>query len=241
MQERRIMRDTRLGKETRSLGLGPQPSRQDETGAASETAVADRDALRAAFADEIEAEFERAREDGQRAGRQEAEAALEKARRQLERDLETAFEKRVEDELAHLRNAAEGLLEGARKLEQARADIQKALEPAVIETSLAAIGKILGREARDGTLVRRVVRQQLKQEGARSQLQIRVARVDYELLTNDDEIALDSALLTPDDRLEAGDCVIEHDQGRVDAGIETQLRELRRTLERVAARTGEVK
>jgi len=174
-----------------------------------------------------------------RAGK-EAEALVEAARREVD-DIKTAA-------YAEGRQAAEGELNAAvAQMEKRWAELEAevkdqvakfwvAVEPELLKLAVEIAGKIVRQEV-DGNreFIVEAVRTGLHQLTERQNLKIRVNPSDYQfvcdrksdLLAGFDATSLD---VIEDRRVGEGGWVIESENGHLDGKIETQLREVERTL-----------
>lgn len=185
---------------------------------------AQRRELAAAFAPELDALRAAAAEQGRREGEQALEAAVQA--RLAEHD--AAHAEHLEAATQRLEEARATLLRAAEALREQRAMQLRELEADCIEVAHAALLRLLGARAADGSLLPDLVRNALEQLGTQRVQRIRLARADLARL---DTTALAAGLeLVPDEALAPGDCVIETNRGALDASLERQLAGLRAAL-----------
>lgn len=191
----------------------------------------DRDMLRQEFAHELENLFEQARQAGFEKGQADAESRIAEEIRSREADREIAWKEREETLQLAVRNfkaAASSLEEQAREFIDSRQDL-------VIESVSAAVLKILERFAKDGSLIRRIARAQLRRQTKSHPLRVRISAEEMHLLSdsmNSDEEAADLALFEVDESLTAGECHLDFESGTLDASLNLQLERFHSALKK---------
>lgn len=191
----------------------------------------DRDMLRQEFSHELEDLFEQARRAGFEKGQADAESRIAEEIRRREADLEIAWKEREETlELAvsKFKAAASSLEKQAREFIDSRQDL-------VIESVSAAVLKILERFAKDGSLIRRIARAQLRRQITSRPVCIRVAAEDMPFLSgslDSDDEPTDLALFEADESLAAGECHLDFESGTLDASLDLQLERFHSALKK---------
>ena len=184
------------------------------------------------LASELEAKVARAREavarawsEGFRAGREKgaAEAACE-AEEQYRRQIET-----IQEQMAAFVNA----------IETGKRELFAGYEDLMLELCCRMVKKILGTEpAHRETVILPVLRKALAGVAERDRLVIRVSPADFETVSGNREFwapvaeRVKEIAIEPDERIERGGCIIESDNGIVDAQPSVQLDELSAIVER---------
>lgn len=173
---------------------------------------------------EIEAVRQQAREQGKQEG-------LVQGLQQAEQELTQRVQHQAGQLLQQrLNGVLGGLKQATAQLEQERQQVLARWEQRALQLSLAIAEKLIHQQlqAHPELLVKRV-EEILELALGGSRTIIRLSPADLERVGPHLQEVLDltrqhaGVELIPDDRLSAGDCVVETDQGRIDARIETQL------------------
>lgn len=121
-----------------------------------------------------------------------------------------------------------GLIGGVEKLKD---ELYRKIEKDVVEISIMIAGKIIGDIAVEGRdVVVNIAKEAIKRASDREVLRIRVAPVDYETLNKKRSELLQcidgikSLIFEVDESVQPGGCLIETNQGDIDARIESQLK-----------------
>jgi flagellar assembly protein FliH len=115
----------------------------------------------------------------------------------------------------------------------------RGLEQQIVELALAVAARVVAREvANDPTLVVGVVRETLAEMKEATVVRLRVHPEDYDLvLPHWEQLrqrrGAEQGLLTADERVQRGGCVVETAVGRVDAQLDTRLGQVAETFEAV--------
>jgi flagellar assembly protein FliH len=136
-----------------------------------------------------------------------------------------------EEELAdRIRIEREAILEKLKEFRQERDSYFLAVEGEVVKLSLAIAKRILHREANvDPFLLSGVVRVALEKVSGDSTIVLRVSTGDLENWERMNVMAKGARpQLIADERLEAGECVLDTSVGSVDLGVAAQLQEIER-------------
>lgn len=167
--------------------------------------------LRQKLEDDIDNEFDQARDDGFATGQKQGnERALTEWREQCER--------------------LKSIIDSAAT---SRAQIAKANEDVIAEVVYAATVRIIGQPMGSLASIRRVFGEVVADTGAASVVRLRVAKRDIELV---EKLLVEtfgnaaSCQVVADDNVVLGGCVIEQECGSLDARLETQLEALRRAV-----------
>lgn len=132
--------------------------------------------------------------------------------------------KEIEKEL----NLIRSLTEGVQRLKE---EIYERIETQVVEMSLAIARKVIyGATEQDREIVVATAKEAIKKASDREMLKIKINPVDYEVLNKRrTELVqcidgIKSILFEVDESVQPGGCLIETNQGDVDARIESQIR-----------------
>lgn len=158
----------------------------------------------------------------------EANQHLEKLQQQLENRYAMAFEKRqqsIADSIARLQQTIELAVKG---VESCRNELIRDVESGAIEIAFMAVVKILGQHAADRRLIREIIHQAILDMGNAELLKIRLSSDDFNQMS--DETSSWGKLFVEDTSLSPGDCFIETSRHSLEAGVNHQLRELKRCL-----------
>ena len=127
-----------------------------------------------------------------------------------------------------------GLIEGADKLKD---ELYSKIENDVVEIALMIARKIIGEIAeKDRDVVVNSAKEAIKRASDREVLRIRVAPVDYDALNKKRSELLQcidgikSLLIEVDESVQPGGCLIETNQGDIDARIESQFKVIQGSL-----------
>jgi flagellar assembly protein FliH len=111
------------------------------------------------------------------------------------------------------------------------------------EVVFVAVAKILGDDFATQDAVVAAVREALRRVVDRTRVVVRVAPLDFELLSNRFRVLLEGASgaaeLVADENVELGGCLVESSAGNLDARLETQMQRLREALVRARTKWGE--
>lgn len=132
---------------------------------------------------------------------------------------------------------AERVAQTIRNVERQLDDFWTAIEPDVLKLAVDIARKVIHREISENQeVVLNMVKIALYQIRDRQSLKIRVSPTDYELLREHKEEIMSSCdgmrslEILEDRRVEQGGCLIESDNGNLDARIGSQIREVERAL-----------
>ncbi len=127
-----------------------------------------------------------------------------------------------------------GLIEGAEKLKD---ELYGKVENDVVEISLMIAARIIGEIAeKDRNVVVNNAKEAIKRASDREVLKIRVSPADYEGLNKKRSELLQcfdgikSLLIEVDESVQPGGCLIETNQGDIDARIESQIKVMKGAL-----------
>lgn len=127
-----------------------------------------------------------------------------------------------------------GLIEGTEKLKD---ELYRKMENDVVEISVMIAKKIIGEIAeKDRNIVVNMAKEAIKRASDREMLRIRVAPVDYDALNKKRSELLQcidgikSLIFEADESVQPGGCLIETNQGEIDARIESQVKVIKGTL-----------
>lgn len=196
--------------------LGVQPSPKDSE---PEVPVRARERIREletklAALEEKAAKFPRQVEEARREGVEQGHAAEGRARTEL------------------LKQCSAGLTRAMEKFVADRDRYLGAVEHEVVRLALAIAARVLHREAHmDPLLLSGAVRVALGQLGEAAEVKLRVPEAEQDLWSEMLRLMPNLALrpeLVPDDRLHAGEAVLEAHSGSVDLGVRAQLEEIER-------------
>lgn len=161
----------------------------------------------------------------------EAETARREAERvrvEAERETRAEMTAVMEEKIAEERAAVAKLIAG---FEQERVRYFAEVEREVVSLALAVAARVLHREASlDPMLLRAVVRVALDKVSGESDVTLRVPLEQVQTWSEviAEERRADVVTVTGDDRLAAGDAVLETSVGRVELGVAEQLKEIER-------------
>jgi flagellar assembly protein FliH len=164
------------------------------------------------------------------AARQEAEAIRSAAYQQGMEEAQAEF---AADRAALTQTVADTIADVNQQVE----DFWGAIEPELLKLAVDVARKVVHREiVENQEVVLNMVKIALYQLRDRQSLKIRVSTADYDLLREHKEEIMGSCdgmrnlEILQDRRVEQGGCLIESDNGNLDARIETQIREVERAL-----------
>lgn len=130
----------------------------------------------------------------------------------------------IENELRILRTLIEGI-------ERLKEELYRKIEEDVVEISLSIARKIIYEVAEhDREMVVAVAKEAIKRASDREMLKIKISPVDYEILNKKRTELLQcvdgikSIVFEVDESVRPGGCLIETNQGDVDARIESQIK-----------------
>ena len=173
--------------------------------------------------------------------RDEAEAMVMAARQEADMIRSTAHQAGLE---SARHESDKERAELAERVAQTIEDIQRqtdefwvAIEPELLKLAVEIARKVVHKEITESQeIILNMVKIALYQIKDRHSLKIRVNPADYDLLREHKEEIMSSCdgmrslEIIDDRRVEQGGCLIESDNGNLDARIETQLREVERAL-----------
>ncbi|MFW5867491.1 MAG: FliH/SctL family protein [Armatimonadota bacterium] len=148
--------------------------------------------------------------------------------------VESVDEETTSAEADRTRGLVQAMLSG---FARQRRELLTELQPYVVRIAVEVARRIVQRELRtDPGLVNRTVRSALEQVAMASETRVRVHPLDAQVLQSTireivqapDEAA--SLQIVPDGSIERGGCVVESDQGIVDARLQTQFEEVQARL-----------
>ena len=138
------------------------------------------------------------------------------------------------DREQRVRELVQAMLSG---FAQQRRELLEDLQPYVVRIAVEIARRIVGRELRtDPGLITNIARGALEQIGTAANVRVRVHPLDAQILheailqwapTSGEAAALEIA---PDGSIERGGCLVESDQGVVDARLSTQFEEMQISL-----------
>ncbi len=127
-----------------------------------------------------------------------------------------------------------GLIEGTERLKD---ELYRKIENDVVEISVMIAKKIIGEIAEeDRNIVVNIAKEAIKRASDREVLRIRVAPVDYDALNKKRSELLQcidgikSLIFEADESVQPGGCLIETNQGEIDARIESQIKVIKGAL-----------
>jgi len=127
-----------------------------------------------------------------------------------------------------------GLIEGVERLKD---ELYVKIENDVVEISVMIAKKIIGDIAEeDRDIVVNIAKEAIKRASDREVLRIRVAPVDYDALNKKRSELLQcidgikSLIFEADESVQPGGCLIETNQGEIDARIESQIKVIKGAL-----------
>lgn len=130
----------------------------------------------------------------------------------------------IEKELNLIRSLTEGI-------QRLREEIYERMETEVVEMSLAIARKVIyGVTEQDREIVVATAKEAIKKASDRAMLKIKINPVDYEVMNKKrTELVqcidgIKSILFEVDESVQPGGCLIETNQGDIDARIESQVR-----------------
>jgi flagellar assembly protein FliH len=146
-------------------------------------------------------------------------AAREEARAKARREWEEEFEEKIAAERERVSRACD-------QFDRERARYFAGVEAEVVKLALAIAARVLHREAKlDPLLLAAVVRVALEKVAEDSTTVLRVPK-EEESRWRDMLVAQPSVQVVGDERLAAGDCVLETNVGKVELGVKAQLSEI---------------
>jgi flagellar assembly protein FliH len=166
--------------------------------------------------------------DGQlRAQVEQMSVRVEMARAEVQAEARLEWERRLEERIAEERAA---VLKACEDFRRERARYFAGVETEVVKLALAIAARVLHREANlDPLLLTGVVRIALEKVAEDSTTVLRVPASAIEMWR---EVFLDgpesSLKIVGDERLDAGECVLDTNIGRVELGVSAQLAEIER-------------
>jgi flagellar assembly protein FliH len=154
-------------------------------------------------------------------------AGMESARSEARAEARREWEKELEERIAAERTK---LLRTNEEFRQERARYFAQVEAEVVKLALAIAARVLHREANfDPLLLTGVVRVALEKvaEGSETVLRVPVGAIEMwrEIFSASPESSLQ---IVGDERLGAGECVLDTNVGRVELGVSAQLEEIER-------------
>lgn len=229
MKAHRILRNTRVSASTRPLPLGhaenDKPSTQDTP------AQPDREKLKKLFAAELTALADEARAQGREEGLRDANESIGAQLKTHQDRLDQAYQAKVA-ELDGLMNEFKA---AAAALQQERSASAKEAEAIAVEIAYAATSKMLTKSATSRKTLPGLVRAAVRELDPAQTLRIRVSGPDYKTLQGSATASLRDALppnveFIADESLTPTACIVEHQRGRLDSSLMTQMESFRQTL-----------
>lgn len=142
--------------------------------------------------------------------------------------------KEIEKELNLIRSLTEGV-------QRLREEIYERIETEVVEMSLAIARKVIyGATEQEREIVVATAKEAIKRASDREMLKIKINPVDYEVLNKKrTELVqcidgIKSILFEVDESVQPGGCLIETNQGDIDARIESQVRVIEGEIRKVS-------
>jgi len=139
----------------------------------------------------------------------------------------------IQTELKILRSVIEGI-------EKARAEIYEKIETDVVEMALAIAKKIIYEAAeRERGIVVAAAQESIRKASDREMIKIKINPVDHGILNQKKSELLHcfdgirSILFEEDDSIQPGGCLIETNQGDIDARLESQVRVIEGDIRKV--------
>src|SRR6266702_3901249 len=159
--------------------------------------------------------------------RLEVEAQMEAARREARAEAREEWEEELEERVAVERTR---MLRACEAFGRERARYFAGVEAEVVKLALAIAARVLHREAKlDPLLLTGVVRVALEKVAEDSATVLRVPVAAIEMWTEIFVASPESSLqVVGDERLAAGECVLDTNVGRVELGVSAQLEEIER-------------
>jgi flagellar assembly protein FliH len=169
----------------------------------------------------------RAMDDRLRLQEEQHAVAIENARREGREEARLELEDEIEQMIAEKRAV---FLKASEAFRQERARYFAGVEAEVVKLALAIAARVLHREvAIDPLLLAGVVRVALEKIDDASSVVLRVPTDEWDAWTKSSGLDISSSLqLKVDDRLAAGEYVLDTKVGRVELGIAAQLAEIER-------------
>ena len=169
--------------------------------------------------------FEEASVSDEVATAEDVAAQIEAAKGEARREANEAWEKELEQRVAEERDA---VLRSCDQFRRERARYFADVEPEVVKLALAIAARVLHREVKLAPLLlTAAVRVALEKVAAGGSVVVRVPSADVARWREVFHEALETGVeLSGEDRLEAGECVLETSVGKVDLGVEAQLAEI---------------
>lgn len=153
----------------------------------------------------------------------EMHAQIEAVRREAKVEARLGWDEELEERLAEERTR---VLRACEAFERDRTKYFTAVEPEVVKLSLAIAARVLHREVRmDPLLLTATVRVALGKVAEGSATVLRVPASDVEMWRGVFG-SNDAVQLAGDERMTAGECVLETNVGKVELGVSAQLEEI---------------
>lgn len=119
-------------------------------------------------------------------------------------------------------------------LREQQADFSKMVDKAVYELSLSVIEKMMVLNDDQGSILVSLASAAVKNYKIGNPFSIRVAKSDFSMieayLARNTESKLDITAFLADEHLNSGSCLIEYENSHLDAGIATQLKNIKKIL-----------
>ena len=177
---------------------------------------------------EVQLKEEVAALDGRlRSQAEQMSADMEMARNEARAEARLAWEQELEERIVGERTA---VLKACEEFVRERARYFAGVEAEVVKLALAIAARVLHREAKlDPLLLTGVVRVALEKVAEDSATVLRVPVAAIEMWTEIFVASPESSLqVVGDERLAAGECVLDTNVGRVELGVSAQLEEIER-------------
>jgi flagellar assembly protein FliH len=153
---------------------------------------------------------------------------IEAARSEARAEARHEWEQELEERIARER---EGVLRSCEQFERERSKYFARVEAEVVKLALAIAARVLHREAKlDPLLLSGAVRVALEKlaEDSATLLRVPAAEVERWRVAFSGQMSGPSVQVVSDERLEAGECVLDTSVGRVELGVSAQLSEIER-------------
>jgi len=175
--------------------------------------------------------FSRGQEEGRQAGMSEAQARVEDAIQATTRKLEAQAAADAQQRAADYAARMERLDRLLGDFEVAASSRLDRLETDAVALAFEAVCKVVGNTLAQPQVVSETVKHAIKQLRGGTLLRVRLHPVDLDALDTDEALALKArhpaAQWTADPHMTRGGCLLDTDQGSLDATLLTQLTRLR--------------
>lgn len=169
------------------------------------------------------------RDQALREARATAEAELIAARVKLQAEWAAQQETQLQERERALEEQRLQLAQLSARLEEERQHLVESMEPVVGRLAIAVVLRLLGRHVAEHALVADLARHAVDSYRL-NPLRIRISEADYRRLLRELGDPALMSLFQVDHDASVGACVIDYGTGQLDAGLETQLAELKSAL-----------